>query len=333
MEETAYALKPARKTFSRIGIAMSAIVLISPVARLILLTVAARLWGSNNWLSQSSWGTWISSFLPLYAAAIPVSLLIMGKLPTQTPAEHKLKGTHFLFILPICFFLMYSGSIIGTVLSMILSGGTAENAISELATDNNPLKILVVVILAPLLEEYVCRKQIIDRTRQYGEKTAVFLSALTFGLLHQNLFQFFYAFAIGLIFAYVYLRTGRLRYSVLLHAIINFMGSVIAPLILSLVDMEKIANLDANVPTEELVAMMADILPKLLLMLLYLVVLFSVATLGLIFFILVLARKQLIWKTADNTLPKGTAAKTVYLNVGMVLYVVLCLVSFVRALF
>lgn len=333
MEETAYALKPARKAFSRIGFALSAILLIAPVVQVILMTAATLIGGSDNWLATSSWGIWIAGFVPMYAAAIPIGLLIMRKMPVQVPQDHKLKTTHFLFILPICFFLMYSGNIIGSVLSMLLSGGNAENAVAELAMDNNPLKILVMVVLAPLFEEYVCRKQIIDRTRQYGEKTAVFLSALAFGLLHQNLFQFFYAFALGLIFAYIYLRTGRLRYSILLHGIINFLGSVVAPMILSAMDMEKleqIAGMDPNTQMEELMPLMADILPGLLVFLLYLIIILAMATLGLIF--LILSWKKLIWKEAENTLPKGTVAKTVYLNVGMVLYIILCIASFVLAL-
>ena len=40
------------------------------------------------------------------------------------------------------------------------------------------------------------------------------------------MFQFFYAFFVGILFAYVYVRTGRLRYPVLIHGIINFFGSV-----------------------------------------------------------------------------------------------------------
>ena len=50
-----------------------------------------------------------------------------------------------------------------------------------------------------------------------------------FGLFHLNLFQFFYAFGLGLMFGYVYMRTSQLRYSIVMHMIINFNGSVLAP--------------------------------------------------------------------------------------------------------
>ena len=226
--------------------------------------------------------------------------------------------------------LHYGGNLIGTVLSMLLSGGTAQNTVAEYAMDSSPMKVLVMVILAPLLEEYVCRKQIIDRTRQYGEKVAVFLSALTFGLLHQNLFQFFYAFALGLVFGYIYIRTGRLRYTVLLHGIINFMGAVIAPWLISLLDMDALMNMNPNAAPEELMALYAEILPGLMVFLLYALFLMGMAITGLV--LLILKCRQLVWKEADAQLPKGTAVKTVYLNVGMVLYVLLCVASIIFAL-
>lgn len=330
MDESTYELSPARKTFSRIGLALSAILVIATLCQLLWFAVPTAIWGEDNGVSASSWWLWLGTIVPLYLIAIPVGLLILRKLPAQAPEDHKLGSGKFLVLLPICFCLMYSGNLIGNFLSMLLSGGTAQNAVLDYAMDTNPLKVVVMVILAPLLEEYVCRKQIIDRTRQYGEKTAVFLSALVFGLLHQNLFQFFYAFGLGLVFAYIYVRTGRLRYPVLLHGIINFMGAVVAPWILSLIDMEALAAMDPNAPPEQVMALLQQILPGLMLMTLYSMLLIGMSIAGLV--LIVTKRRQLIWKEAPEQLPEDTAAKTVYLNVGMILYILLCVASFVLAL-
>ena len=330
MNETTFDLTRARKTFSRIGWAMCAILVIAPAIQLLCIRIPEMLWGESNWLLTSSWGKWLLSFLPLYLVAIPVGLLIMKKLPAERPQEGKLKLWELLSYFAIGFCVMYAGNIIGTVLSLILSGGNAQNDVLEIAMDTNPLKLLFVVILAPLLEEYVCRRQIIDRTRQYGEKTAIFLSALIFGLLHQNLFQFFYAFGLGLIFGYIYVRTGRLRYTVLMHSVINFMGGVIAPWIITLLDMDTLAKLDPYAPMEELMALYQKILPGLVVYLGYILFLFLVSLTGLV--LLIIKCCNLTWKPGALQLPRGTAAKTVYLNAGMVVYVVLCIVSFVLAL-
>ena len=53
---------------------------------------------------------------------------------------------------------------------------------------------LYMVICAPILEEYIFRKLIVDRTVKYGQGVAVVLSGLMFGLFHGNLNQFAYAF-------------------------------------------------------------------------------------------------------------------------------------------
>jgi len=330
MNETNYDFKSARKTFSRIGLALCAILVIGTIVQVLLITIPRLIWGPENWLTTSPWGKWIIPFAPLYAVAIPCALLILRTLPAQAPADNKIPTKHFLLILPVCFCLMYGGNFVGILLSNLLSGGTAQNTVTDYAMDTNPIKVLVMVVLAPLLEEYVCRKQIIDRTRQYGEKIAVFLSALVFGLLHQNLFQFFYAFALGLVFGYIYLRTGRLRYPVILHGIVNFMGSVIAPWILTLLDPEKLSAISPDMSPEELLPLYAEVLPGLLASLLYSVFLGGMAIAGLV--LLIVKGKEIRWQAAAQPLPKGSCVKTAYLNVGMIAYILLCLGAIVLAL-
>ena len=134
----------------------------------------------------------------------------------------------------------------------------------------------------------------------------------------------------GLVFGYIYTRTGRLRYTVLLHGIVNFMGAVVAPWIISLLDMDALMNMDANASPEEIMMLYGEMLPGLMVYLLYALFLMGMAIAGLV--LLILKCRRLIWKEADAQLPKGTAVKTVYLNVGMVLYVLLCLAAIVFSL-
>ena len=310
MEEMQYDWKQTRKAFSRIGWAFCAILGVSFVLQLIWVVLPTVIWGEDNWATASSWGMWLGTFLPLYAGAIPIGLWILKKLPAEKPESHPLGTKNFFVFFAIGYCLMYGGSLIGNTLSSWLSGGNAENAVLDYAMDTNPLKVLFMVFLAPILEEYVCRKQVIDRTKRYGEKIAALLSAVIFGLLHQNLFQFFYAFGVGLVFAYIYLRTGRLRYTIGLHIIFNFMGSVIAPELLLLLETESVVGV--------------------MVYLLYILFLLGVSVAGLV--LLIKMRKRLIWKEAQEPLPKGTALKTVYLNAGMILYMLLCTAFTVIAL-
>lgn len=330
MNETNFDFKNARKVFSRIGLALCTILIVTSLLQVVWFLLPEYLLGRDHWLVSSSWGMWLGTFVPQYLVAIPLALLIMRKLPAEKPQDLKLSGGDLLMLLPISFCVMYGGNIIGNMLSMILSGGNAENAITDYVMDNNPVKLVFLVILAPLLEEYVCRKQIIDRTKAYGEKIAVFLSAFSFGLLHQNLFQFFYAFGLGLIFGYIYIRTGRLRYSVLLHCIINFFGGVVAPWVISLIDLQSLSAIDPNAAPVEMMAILGQNLPGLVIYMLYILFMMAMALAGLV--LLILKCSKLQWSEAENPLPKGRAVKTVYWNFGMVLYMLLCGTTMVLSL-
>ena len=212
----------------------------------------------------------------------------------------------------MCMPIMYGGNIIGTVLSSLLSGGTAENALMDYVMGNPLYSILVMVILAPVLEEYIFRKLLIDRMHIYGEKLAVFTSALMFGLFHGNLTQLIYAFALGLVFGYVYLKSGKLRYSIGLHMLINFLGSVAGP------------GLAAKVTTfAELETLDTAAMVWMVVFVVYLLAIIGLSIAG--FVLLGINQRKVSYNQAELELPKGSRFKTVYLNAGMLLLVLACL--------
>ena len=140
MNKSTYDLVSTRKVFSTIGLALCAILVITTILQALWLSVPVLIWGEDNWMTTSSWGKWIVSFVPLYLVAIPVGLLIMRKLPAQAPQDNRLEAKDFFVILPICFCLMYGGNLVGTWLSMLLSGGNAQNALTDYVMDTNPIK-------------------------------------------------------------------------------------------------------------------------------------------------------------------------------------------------
>ena len=317
-----YDYRPAKRAYSRVGWSLCTILATSLVVQLALSLIIQLCWPDGCWLTTSSTGNWLLTFLPLYGIAIPAGILLLRGIPAQPPHRFSLGARGFWIFLPICFFLTYSGSIAGNLLSALLSSGEAQNALDEYAMDSNPIKILFIAVLAPLFEEYIFRKLLIDRTRAFGEKTAVFLSALTFGLFHTNLFQFFYAFLVGWVFAYLYIRTGKLRYPVLMHSIINFTGSVVAPWILSLLDLEALSSLDPNATNAEILEVYRQILPGLALYLLYFLLVLGLFIAGLV--LLILQRKRLIWHGSSLQIPHKNRFRTVYCNAGMLVLLFLC---------
>ena len=194
-------LKEAKKHFSKLGVGTFAILGIGTAAQLLLIHVVNSVWPQ---VMEHSWGMWLLTFAPIYLIAVPIGLLLLRKVPAKPLEKHDLKPSRYIVTAIICIFMMYAGNILGTIITALLQllpGLSAGNPILGYATDNALLpKVLFMVILAPVIEEYIFRKQLIDRMHIYGEKLAVITSALMFGLFHGNLSQFFYAFALGLVF-------------------------------------------------------------------------------------------------------------------------------------
>ncbi len=311
----------ARKTFSTLGFGCFAILAIASVLQI----AAAMLF--PEWLS-TSWGLWVYTFAPLYVVAVPVGLLIFRRVPAKPGGSYKEKHTmkpgQLVRTVFIAIFLMYAGNILGNLVTTAISaltGTSAEAAITTYAlADSLVLKILFMVILAPLIEEYVFRRQLIDRMSCYGEKLAVVTSALMFGLFHGNFTQFFYAFALGLLFGYIYLKTGKLRYSAGLHMGINFLGSIVPSALLNMLDLSALENL------ESLETLSFEAIEPLLMQLAlyggYVIVLVVSAIVGLV--LLCRSWRHVSFAQAKLELPKGAKFRTAYGNVGMIVFVLGC---------
>lgn len=98
----------------------------------------------------------------------------------------------------------------------------------EMIVSINPIYTAVTVgILGPVFEELIFRKKLIDCTIKYGEGVAILSSGIMFGLFHTSVTQFFYATGMGMLWAYIYIKTGRIRYSIIYHIINNFTVSVL----------------------------------------------------------------------------------------------------------
>ena len=179
---------------------------------------------------------WGLSLGPLYLLGLPLCLLILRKDAPVTPPKTSMKVSGFLLALMVCFGVMFAGNMIGNGLSTLigqLKGAPVTNPLQEILTSSDVwMTMLPTVIVAPFGEEFIFRRLIIDRTRRYGELPAILLSAAMFAAFHMNLYQIFYAFLVGCVLGYVYIKTGRLRYSIAMHAIINFMGGVYPMLML-----------------------------------------------------------------------------------------------------
>lgn len=309
----------AHRDYSRLGWALLATALLTPAVQLLLLFIVGLLAKAGYDLTGSSLTMWCTTFAPLYLVGFPVGYLLLRRVPAEEHGGIPLGGKNLWIFFLMCFPIMYGGNIIGILLSSFLSNGTAENGLEVFVADSLPLKLLVIVILAPLTEEFIFRKQLIDRCHRYGEKMAILFSALMFGLFHMNLFQFFYAFGLGLLFGYVYTRTGRLRYTIILHMLVNFIGSVLSPAVLTMADMESMgAMVTSGADGAELMAAFTGAS----LMVVYVILLLAASVSGLI--LLITKASKLRFVPCPQELPQGQRFKAVFCSAGVILFILFC---------
>ncbi len=82
--------------------------------------------------------------------------------------------------------------------------------------------LLSVSIMAPLFEEWLCRGLVLrGLMKKMNPTAAIVISAAFFAVLHMNPWQAVAAFALGLLFGYVYYRTGSLKLTMLMHCVNN----------------------------------------------------------------------------------------------------------------
>ncbi len=173
------------------------------------------------------------SIVTLYGFGFPCFFLVLHRLPKDTMAPVEMGTRSWWRALCVSLAFMMVGNYIGNFITFYFSsmmGGALQNPVAEMTSGQSFwMNLVFVAIIGPILEELLFRKVVCDRLLPLGEGYAVVLSAILFGLVHGNFFQFFYAAAVGALFAYVYVKTGRIRYSIAYHMIINFLGGVLAP--------------------------------------------------------------------------------------------------------
>ena len=158
---------------------------------------------------------------------LPVFFLLCKNIPTVKSKPSKLGAGTFATALLISYFFIVVGAFAGSQISSLFMENNTNLLTEAIGGGSTLLRLISVGIVGPICEELVFRKLLIDRFSRFGNTFAVIVSGLMFGLFHVNLQQFFYAFALGVIFGYIYVKTRNIVYSSILHMIINSYTSVL----------------------------------------------------------------------------------------------------------
>jgi len=92
------------------------------------------------------------------------------------------------------------------------------------------MSIICTAVIPALVEEFAYRGFVAGLLKKHDEMLAVFGSAFLFGMLHGNFAQIPFAFVVGLILAYVRVKTDSMLPSILIHFGNNFYAVIITEL-------------------------------------------------------------------------------------------------------
>lgn len=322
--------KPMRKTYCRVEWKIFVYAVIAVASQTLYAVVLPALFGDE--IQHAEWYIWGMMIIPMYMIAFPILYFALGgKKDRVKIMQHKMGFGKWLIAALMCAGICAIGMVIGTILDTVISLLTQNSSsdaitLQNLMLNSNPIyRILTVGILAPVVEEMVFRKFIIERTVKYGEWMAILTSGLMFGLFHGNFSQCFFAAGLGMLFAYIYIRTGRIRYTIFLHMAVNLTTSIGSVGILQWAGYDELLSLEASGNFE---AIMGDMLPKLIVLYAWLGLLACLAIAGIVLLIVAFAKKKFFLVKPPKYVAKGRFAAA-WINWGMLLFMIYILFIFI----
>lgn len=327
-------IKAARKHFSRLGGMFILGTLVIYAAQLIPMTLIQLV--KPEWMENGNIALMIS-VLPMYIIGMPVLILLVRTIPKEKVERHSISAGSFVIAVIMCFALVYITNFVGNLITALigtLKGGVVQNQVLNVTQSVSMwMIVLYMVICAPVMEELVFRKLIVDRTVRYGQGTAVIMSGLMFGLFHGNLNQFVYAFALGAFLAFLYVKTGNIKITIALHMLINFVGGVVASGLMRMIDldgyMEAVTGGDMAAVMEFVQGNLAGLIGYAV----FMVFVLGMMVAGGVLLIVNLVKHRFVLERGSVVIPQGKRFSTLIGNVGMALYSIFWIAMIILQLF
>lgn len=293
-----------KSVFSRVGLAAAVLGVVVNLVQMIIITIFNVV---NPAFESNGWFRYLLIAVSFYLIGFPICCLILKSIPDGPKREEEnLTFGGFIKFFLISYFIMVLLNLFTMGFLWIVGNFKEADVVNPLESvlSNSSIwaTIIFAGILSPIIEEVLFRGVMLNKLRTYGDKIAIITTALLFGLFHENFSQFFYAVGLGMIFAYVTLKTGTIKYSIGLHIMINMMGSVIGTQVLN----STIATMIFGI----------------------VVWVFVIA--GLILFIKDFKKTSLL--PGEVTIEKGHILSETWLNVGMIINLIISLALMIYVL-
>lgn len=335
-ESPNHLIKRQRRQISRVGFAGALFLILPLLAQILfmsLFSLLENLTGRSLDMFDAN-GLLALSSISMYLVAFPLSAAVLCRVPRcGWPEQEKWGIGRLLICLVLGSGLGFAGSLLAQAAEAMGAESAGAEEFTELIMETSLwMNLLFTVIIGPVVEELFYRKLVLDRLLGFGQLTAVLISALMFALAHGNFSQFFYAFALGLVWGYVYAKTGKIRYTITLHMVFNFFGSVLVLEFTKLMEngfqlspfLRQLLGEGAEL-LEVFLLVLGKAMGSMFIFMYGLLVLGCFVATGVLFFTM---RRRIRFTTGKWPIQKGRRFRTVILNGGMITYLILCAVLF-----
>lgn len=316
----------ARRTVSRLGTGLFVYGVLSAGIVMLAETVLALALGEDKYssLAASPYYVWGLQVLGMYVVALPVLYLMLRRVPRSECRGNGISLGEMATLFLISEAVMTVGALISSYITSIFSfllGHDIVDRTSELVLGSPAwIVILVAVVIGPIAEELIFRHGLIPALKPYGDRYAIIVSAVAFGIFHGNFSQMIYATALGLILGYVYVRSGSVWYGVVLHVLMNFFGTV--PTLLASDSLDRLTGItEGELTGVDAITYMMDSIKVMDIALLQ----YGLAFGGIVALVNVIKRKSArIPCDVEIPLRKDRLTKATLVNVGAILFIALC---------
>ncbi len=184
--------------------------------------------GINALYSNPVLSTLVSAGIPITSEVISIIVgfkLFKIDIKTLLGRDNYTSGT-IIKLVVLSLGLQTAAALLATIFATFFDLIGVSPDLPDLSVDltspwSNVLLYTYACIIGPVLEELLYRGFLLHSLRKYNERMAIFISALIFGLMHENYQQFILGFLIGIPLAIVTIKCSSLIPAIITHIFVN----------------------------------------------------------------------------------------------------------------
>lgn len=218
--------KSLRKTSNRVGGGMLLFIVFTTVIAMILMAMTVTS-GSSS-LNLSTVMLYVINAIASLVGEFIAAAIIMAMCKTNINNAVKIKSVsigdtvkYTLAAMGFAYVFNLLLSFMNINLSMFGFENKASDYGSTSGTAENIIYFIAIAVVPPIIEEFLFRGAILGSLRKHGDALAIVVSAVMFGFAHSNFIQTPVTFLVGLVLAYLTVKTNSLIPAIIVHFVNN----------------------------------------------------------------------------------------------------------------